>query len=61
MAETPNWRTSSYTHTDSCVEVADNDPRRVRIRDTKTRTRGEVTVPPVAWQTFVEFCKAALG
>ncbi|MDI3422287.1 DUF397 domain-containing protein [Streptomyces luteolus] len=61
MAEEPNWRTSSYTTHESCVEVADNDPYLVRIRDTKARTLGEVTVQPVAWKAFVDFCKAALG
>ncbi|MFF9101582.1 DUF397 domain-containing protein [Streptomyces rubrogriseus] len=32
---TPNWRTSSYTETQNCVEVADNDPEHVLVRDTR--------------------------
>jgi hypothetical protein len=33
----PNWRTSSYTKSDSCVEVADNDPAAVLVQDSKNR------------------------
>ncbi|GAA2628512.1 DUF397 domain-containing protein [Streptomyces vastus] len=53
----PNWRTSSYTRSDSCVEVADNDPEKVMIRDTKDRSRGNLSVQPAAWAEFVEFSK----
>lgn len=54
---TPNWRTSSYTGTENCVEVADNDPTEVRVRDTKARGRGTLTVQPTAWTAFVQFTK----
>ncbi|MFF7477094.1 DUF397 domain-containing protein [Streptomyces sp. NPDC008092] len=57
MTIEPNWRTSTYTKSDSCVEVADNDRQRLVIRDTKDRGRGVVTVRPATWSCFVEFTK----
>ncbi|GGS82872.1 DUF397 domain-containing protein [Streptomyces cinerochromogenes] len=53
----PNWRTSSYTKSDSCVEVADSNPQRVMIRDTKDRGRGVLGVRPATWTHFVTFTK----
>jgi hypothetical protein len=55
MTVIPNWRTSSYTKSDSCVEVADNDPERVMVRDTKHRHGGTVMLPPSSWASFVKF------
>ncbi|KNE80626.1 MULTISPECIES: DUF397 domain-containing protein [Streptomyces] len=52
---TPNWRTSSYTKSDTCVEVADNDPDKVLVRDTKDRGRGTISVRPASWSEFVDF------
>ncbi|WP_411141424.1 DUF397 domain-containing protein [Streptomyces sp. x-80] len=46
MGEIPNWRTSTYTKPDSCVEVSDNDPAKVMVRDTKARQYGTMTVQP---------------
>ncbi|MBD0842003.1 DUF397 domain-containing protein [Streptomyces sp. TRM68416] len=54
---TPNWRTSSYTGTENCVEVADNKPELVMVRDTKARSRGILAIQPAAWAVFVEFAK----
>lgn len=54
---TPNWRTSSYTETQNCVEVADNDPTTVMIRDTKARSRGTIEVQRATWTTFVEHAR----
>lgn len=54
---TPNWRTSSYTETQNCVEVADNDPQKVVVRDTKARNRGTIEVQPATWTAFVEHAK----
>lgn len=54
---TPNWRTSTYTGTENCVEVADNEPTTVMVRDTKARSRGVIAVESAAWVTFVEFAK----
>jgi hypothetical protein len=57
MTFTPNWRTSSYTGTENCVEVADNDPEKVMIRDTKDRNRGVLGVKVASWAGFVNFTK----
>ncbi|MEU0339594.1 DUF397 domain-containing protein [Streptomyces bobili] len=53
----PNWRTSSYTGTENCVEVADNDPQHVMVRDTKARNRGILAVQRHAWTAFVKYSK----
>ena len=55
---TPNWRTSSYTGTENCVEVADNEPTKVMVRDTKDRSCRTMAVEPTVWMAFVEFAKA---
>jgi Domain of unknown function (DUF397) len=49
------WRTSSYSSTNggNCVEVADNLPGRVLVRDTKDRDGGTLTFQPAAWRVFV--------
>ncbi|WP_307847217.1 DUF397 domain-containing protein [Streptomyces sp. F63] len=52
---TPNWRTSSYTKSDTCVEVADNVPDKILVRDTKDRDRATMSVQPASWGEFVEF------
>lgn len=57
MAEIPNWRTSSYTLRNECVEIADNDPGEIMVRDTKDRSRGHISVRPATWVEFVEFSK----
>lgn len=57
MTVIPDWRTSSYTQTDTCVEVADSDPAAIMVRDTKDRGLGTLLVPPTAWASFVEFSK----
>jgi hypothetical protein len=54
---TPNWRTSTYTGTENCVEVADNEPTTVMVRDTKERSRGTMAVQQITWVAFVEFAK----
>lgn len=54
---TPNWRTSSYTGTENCVEVADNDPKHVMVRDTKAPNRGVLAAQRTAWTAFVEHAK----
>ncbi|SED65263.1 protein of unknown function [Streptomyces sp. 3213] len=54
---TPNWRTSSYTGTENCVEVADNEPMKVMVRDTKARSLGVMAVQPAVWTAFVEFAR----
>lgn len=51
----PQWRTASYSSTNggSCVEVADNLPGRVLVRDTKDRAGGVLAFTPAAWSIFV--------
>ncbi|WP_329221161.1 DUF397 domain-containing protein [Streptomyces sp. NBC_01485] len=61
MTSQPNWRTSTYTKSDSCVEVADNDAQKVMVRDTKDRGRGVLSVPPAPWAGFVEYAKSLIG
>jgi hypothetical protein len=54
---TPNWRTSSYTETQNCVELADNDPNKVMVRDTKARSWGTMAVQRDTWTIFVQHAK----
>jgi len=51
----PAWRTASRSNSNGgeCVEVADNLPGRVLVRDSKDRTGGTLTFTPTAWSTFV--------
>ncbi|WDV52646.1 DUF397 domain-containing protein [Streptomyces coeruleorubidus] len=57
QTEAPNWRASTYTGTENCVEVADNHPAHVMVRDTKARSRGVLAVQRTAWTAFVEHAK----
>lgn len=50
----PKWRTSSHTATENCVEVADNNPDKVMVRDSKARERGCLSLQPAAWAALVE-------
>jgi hypothetical protein len=52
--EAPRWRTSSYTNNGgACVEVADNLPSVILVRDTKDRQGPVLTLAPQQWRTFV--------
>ncbi|MGW4463947.1 DUF397 domain-containing protein [Micromonospora sp. NPDC004704] len=53
------WRksTRSGTNGGACVEVADNLPGRVLVRDTKDRDGGTLSFAPDAWQAFVLLAK----
>ena len=55
----PRWRKSSRSNGTGgdCVEVADNVPGRVLVRDTKDRDGGTLTFGPAAWQSFVQGVK----
>ncbi|MGW2621133.1 DUF397 domain-containing protein [Streptomyces sp. NPDC001500] len=57
MSERPTWRTSTYTSQDSCVEVADNAPQAIMVRDTKDRNRASLSLTPAAWRAFIEHAK----
>ncbi|MFY1636089.1 DUF397 domain-containing protein [Solwaraspora sp. WMMB335] len=49
------WRTSTRSSNNggNCVEVADNLPGRVLVRDSKDRVGGVLAFDPAAWQAFV--------
>ncbi|WP_281899761.1 DUF397 domain-containing protein [Micromonospora humidisoli] len=53
------WRksTKSGNNGGSCVEVADNLPGVVLVRDTKDRAGGTLAFAPDAWQSFVDLAK----
>ncbi|MEU0337981.1 DUF397 domain-containing protein [Streptomyces bobili] len=51
----PNWRT--YTETQNCVELADSDPNKVMVRDTKARNRGTMAIQRDTWTIFVQHAK----
>ena len=55
------WRKSTRSNSagGECVEVADNLPGAVLVRDTKDRDGGTLTFTPAAWRAFVELSKAA--
>ncbi|MFF5075112.1 DUF397 domain-containing protein [Micromonospora olivasterospora] len=49
--------TRSGTNGGSCVEVADNLPGVVLVRDTKDRDGGTLRFDPKPWQAFVDLAK----
>jgi hypothetical protein len=51
----PSWRTSSRSGQNGgdCVEVADNLPGRVLVRDSKDPQGPVLTFAPWEWQAFV--------
>ncbi|MEV4629195.1 DUF397 domain-containing protein [Micromonospora sp. NPDC049523] len=53
------WRksTRSSNNGGACVEVADNLPGRVLVRDTKDRDGGTLSFNPDAWRAFVSLAK----
>ncbi|MFY1687511.1 DUF397 domain-containing protein [Plantactinospora sp. WMMB782] len=55
------WRKSRRSNGSGgeCVEVADNLPGVVLVRDTKDREGGTLTFAPATWRAFVDFTKRA--
>ena len=55
------WRksTKSGGNGGDCVEVADNLPGVVLVRDTKDRVGGTLAVSPQSWQRFVALARRA--
>jgi hypothetical protein len=55
MIELPRWRKSSRSNGagGECVEVADNLPERVLVRDSKDRSGPTLAFAPAAWSAFV--------
>lgn len=51
----PVWRTSTRSNTNggNCVEVADNLPGVVLVRDSKDRAAGTLRFDRAAWRAFV--------
>ncbi|MEN3614375.1 DUF397 domain-containing protein [Plantactinospora sp. ZYX-F-223] len=49
------WRTSTRSSSNggNCVEVADNLPGRVLVRDSKHRDNGTLSFTSAAWRRFV--------
>ncbi|WP_430497488.1 DUF397 domain-containing protein [Micromonospora trifolii] len=47
------WRTSSRSGNGECVEVADNLPGAVGVRDSKDPTGPVLVFAPAAWRAFV--------
>ncbi|MFG3421130.1 DUF397 domain-containing protein [Micromonospora sp. NPDC048063] len=49
------WRTAtrSTNNGGDCVEVADNLPGRVLVRDSKDRAGGTLSFAPDVWRAFV--------
>ncbi|MGW4677042.1 DUF397 domain-containing protein [Micromonospora taraxaci] len=50
------WRTATRSSNNGgdCVEVADNLPGRVLVRDSKDRDGGTLAFAPAAWSSFVD-------
>jgi hypothetical protein len=59
MSSKPNWRKSarSGSNAGACVEVADNLPGRVLVRDSKNQSGPTLTFAPAHWRSFVESVK----
>ncbi|MFJ5225870.1 DUF397 domain-containing protein [Streptomyces sp. NPDC088400] len=53
------WRKSSYSGAEagSCVEIQDNHPSGIPVRDSKTPHGPAVVFPPADWSSFVTALK----
>ncbi|MEU1602455.1 DUF397 domain-containing protein [Micromonospora matsumotoense] len=53
------WRTSTRSSTNGgdCVEVADNLPGLVAVRDSKDRDGGVLSFTPAAWRSFLRLAR----
>jgi hypothetical protein len=53
------WRKSSYSGETNgqCLEVRDDIPEVVPVRDSKNPHGPALSIPPAAWQAFVERAK----
>ncbi|MFJ3712263.1 DUF397 domain-containing protein [Streptomyces sp. NBC_01387] len=54
------WRKSSYSDggLNNCVEVADNFPGLIPVRDSKAPTGPALVFPAAAWTAFVQDVRA---
>ncbi|GIG92220.1 DUF397 domain-containing protein [Plantactinospora endophytica] len=53
VSTAPNWRKSTRSDSGTCVEVADNLPGRVLVRDSKDPQGPVLTFNPQPWRGFV--------
>lgn len=53
VSTAPRWHKSTRSDSASCVEVAENLPGRVLVRDSKDQAGPVLTFGPVAWSAFV--------
>lgn len=55
LSESPRWRKSTRSNGagGDCVEVADNLPGRILVRDSKDQAGPTLTFPPRSWSAFV--------
>ncbi|MEV5510228.1 DUF397 domain-containing protein [Streptomyces orinoci] len=53
------WRTSSYTNGDggNCVEVAEDHPGSIPVRDSKAPTGPALVFPTTSWASFIRTLK----
>ncbi|MFI1160175.1 DUF397 domain-containing protein [Streptomyces sioyaensis] len=53
------WRRSSYSNSNGgeCVEIADDFPGLVPVRDSKDPHGPALLIPATAWTAFVDFLK----
>ena len=56
---TAHWRKSSYSNTNggNCVEISEDFPGIVPVRDSKTPNGPALVVPAAAWAAFVQTLK----
>ncbi|MFE7626649.1 DUF397 domain-containing protein [Streptomyces sp. NPDC057509] len=56
---TARWRRSSYSNTNGgeCVEISDDFPGLIPVRDSKNPTGPTLVVQAAAWTEFVTFLK----
>jgi hypothetical protein len=53
------WRTSSYTNNGgACVEVADNQPDLIAVRDSKDRSGPVLLLTASQWREFITRLRA---
>lgn len=59
ITDGPRWRTSTRSGDTggACVEVADNLPGRVLVRDSKDRQGPVLTFAPGAWRAFLGYAR----
>lgn len=56
----PSWRKSTRSNSNggACVEVADNLPGRVLVRDSKDPSGPVLAFGPAGWRAFVSLAKS---